>query len=77
MTDQEKQQTKAELKALLYELTASNASGATIGTQLDELESGAATLEGDVASAQGDIDTIVEEGGTQLDTLIAAEQQEA
>jgi hypothetical protein len=77
MTDQEKQQTKVELKALLDELLASDASGAAIGTELDEMEKGTTAIEGELASAQSDIDNIVEEGGKQLDALIIAEQQEA
>ncbi|HEV8666892.1 MAG TPA: hypothetical protein VN665_03555 [Candidatus Paceibacterota bacterium] len=77
MTDQEKQQTKVELKALLDALTSADASGAAIGTELEALEKGTEALEGEVAAAQTDIDTIVEEGGKQLDALIAAEQQEA
>ena len=77
MTDQEKQQTKIELKALLDELTAGDAAGTAIGTELDELEKGTIAIESELAAAETDINTIVEEGGKELDALVAAEQQEA
>jgi len=77
MTDQEKQATKVELKALLDELTAADATGTAIGTQLDELEKNADALESEVTAAEADIAAIVEESGKELDAVIAAEQQEA
>jgi hypothetical protein len=78
MTDQQKQETKAELKAILLELTAGDTTNGTkVGAELDELEQGTTALEKNLEAAQTEIETIVEESGKQLDALIAQEQQEA
>jgi hypothetical protein len=77
MTDQEKQETKAELKALLEQLTTGDAAGTAISAQLDEVEKDTDALENKLAEAKIDIDVIVEESGKQIDAVIAAEQAEA